>query len=129
VNHSENQARLELEELFRNQGITDRGIDNVVATPDLPEEYGFIFRNAGYQDRMNHENLALFTQLCKKKSTQFQSKSTPITKKSLGFSKFFVRQEGLARGKIYLGRFGPKPNTSMVGLGFLPCRKNRTVTI
>jgi len=72
VNNIENQARLELSELFRNQGITDRGIDKVVATPDLPEEYGFIFINAGYESHMNHENLPLFTQ--PKKSTQFQSK-------------------------------------------------------
>jgi len=103
VNHSENQARLELEELFRNQGITDRGIDNVVATPDLPEEYGFIFRNAGYQDRMNHENLALFTQLCKKNQLSSNQNRPLLLKNPWDFPNFLYVKKAWPEAKFILG--------------------------
>ncbi|NEQ35483.1 MAG: sulfotransferase [Okeania sp. SIO3I5] len=66
INQTENQVRQELEELFKSLGISDRMIDNVVATPDSPTEYGFILRNAGYQSHLNPENLSLFIELCRK---------------------------------------------------------------
>lgn len=66
INQTENKVRLELQELFKSLGISDRMIDSVVATPDLPEEYGFIFRNAGYKPYLNPENLSLFIELCRK---------------------------------------------------------------
>lgn len=66
VNQTQNQARQELEELMQSLGISDRMIDNVEATPDLPEEYGFILKNAGYESYLNPDNLPVFTQLCRK---------------------------------------------------------------
>lgn len=66
VNQTENQVRQELEELFKSLGISDRMIDSVVTTPDLPEEYGFILKNAGYESHLNPENISLFIELCRK---------------------------------------------------------------
>jgi hypothetical protein len=66
VNRTENQARQELEELLQSLGISDRVIDNVEATPSLPEEYGFILKNAGYESYLNPDNLPVFIQLCRK---------------------------------------------------------------
>ena len=66
INQTENQVRQELEKVFKSLGISDRMIDSVVPTPDLPEEYGFILKNAGYQFYLNPENLSLFIELCKK---------------------------------------------------------------
>ncbi|HAA28241.1 MAG TPA: sulfotransferase [Cyanobacteria bacterium UBA8553] len=66
VNHTENHAHQELKELLKSLGMKDRVIDNVEVTPDLPEEYGFILKNAGYESHLNTDNLALFTQLCRK---------------------------------------------------------------
>ncbi|MEM7557233.1 MAG: sulfotransferase, partial [Cyanobacteria bacterium P01_A01_bin.84] len=45
INQTESQTIKELEELFQSLGISDRAIDKVIATPDLPEEYGFILKN------------------------------------------------------------------------------------
>jgi hypothetical protein len=46
--------------------LKDRIIDGVVVTQDLPEEYGFILRNAKFRPRLNPDNLADFVQFCKK---------------------------------------------------------------
>ncbi len=67
INQTENQTIQELEEHFKSLGISDRTIDKVMATPDLPEEYGFILKNvAGDQSYITPENLPIFQQLCRK---------------------------------------------------------------
>jgi hypothetical protein len=66
LNGTEEQTRQDLYNLFQSLGISDRLLDKVKPTPDLPEEYGFILENAGYEPHLNSENLFLFLQLCKK---------------------------------------------------------------
>ncbi|SKB13856.1 Sulfotransferase domain protein [Planktothrix sp. PCC 11201] len=66
INGTQEQTRQELEQLFNSLQISDRLLDEVKATPDLPEEYGFILKNSGYESYLSPENLKLFTQLCKK---------------------------------------------------------------
>lgn len=67
INQTENQAIQELEQLFKSLGISDRTIDKVKATPDLPEEYGFILKNvAGDESRITPKNAPIFEQLCRK---------------------------------------------------------------
>ncbi|MEG4836731.1 sulfotransferase [Microcoleus sp. B9-D4] len=73
INGTQEQTRQELENLFKSLEISDRQFDKVKPTPDLPEEYGFILRNAGYESYLNPENLLLFSQLCQK--IQFTSNS------------------------------------------------------
>lgn len=67
INQTENQAIQELEELFKSLEISDRAIDQVMVTPDLPEEYGFILKNiAGDESYITPQNLPVFEQLCRK---------------------------------------------------------------
>lgn len=66
VNKTENEARQELEEIFKTLNINDRLFDKVVATPDSPEEYAFILLNAGYKTYLTPENALFFTELCSK---------------------------------------------------------------
>ncbi|MEQ8971576.1 MAG: sulfotransferase [Coleofasciculus sp. C1-SOL-03] len=66
LNQTENKVIKELEQLLRSLNINNRVIDNVEATPDLPEEYGFILKNRGYELYLNSDNLFLFIELCKK---------------------------------------------------------------
>jgi len=73
INGTQERTRQELKKLFKSLEISDRLFDKVKPTPDLPEEYGFILENAGYESYLNPENLFLFTQLCKK--IQFASNS------------------------------------------------------
>ncbi len=67
INQTEDRAIQELEELFKSLGISDRTIDTVMATPNLPEEYGFILKNvAEGESFITPENLPVFQQLCRK---------------------------------------------------------------
>ncbi len=66
INKTENQLSKQLEEQLKSLGLDSRVIDNVKVTPDLPEEYGFILNNAGYESHLNPENLNIFEELCKK---------------------------------------------------------------
>lgn len=67
VNQTEHQARKVLDEFFKSLSLSDRVIDNVEVTPDLPEEYGFILGKAGYDPpKVSADNLPLFTELCQK---------------------------------------------------------------
>jgi hypothetical protein len=66
ANQREDQARNELGELFRALGLGDRIIDGVAVTPDTPEEYGFILKNAGYRPQLSRSSLPKFDELCKK---------------------------------------------------------------
>ena len=66
INKIENQRSKELGQELKSLGLDNRVIDNVEITPDLPEEYGFVLDNAGYESYLNPENLHIFEELCKK---------------------------------------------------------------
>ncbi|NJN24395.1 MAG: sulfotransferase, partial [Acaryochloridaceae cyanobacterium RL_2_7] len=64
--HIQDHAIEQLQEEFRRLDISDRGFDNVTVTPRLPEEYGFILRNHGYDNYVTPENLPLLREICQK---------------------------------------------------------------
>lgn len=67
LDRTEERAIEELKKLFASLGIGDRTIDKVMATPNLPEEYGFILKNVtGEESFITPENLPIFHQLCRK---------------------------------------------------------------
>lgn len=66
LNNKESQSCEELQALLNSLGIEDRIIDNVKVTPNLPEEYGFVLNNFGYESHLNPENIHILTELCKK---------------------------------------------------------------
>ena len=60
-------SRRELQQDFLKLGLTDRIIDNVPATPDLPVEYGFVFASVNNRrPKLNEQSLPQFVELCKK---------------------------------------------------------------
>ena len=67
LDRTEERTIEELEKLFASLGIGDRTIDKVMATPNLPEEYGFILKNvSGEESLITPKNLPIFQQLCRK---------------------------------------------------------------
>lgn len=81
INHMEENARKQLRDFIVTEGLINRGIDNIEVTPGLPEQYGFILRNAGYRPRLNPRNLPVFMELCEK--VQFMSSpSKPLLLKN-----------------------------------------------
>lgn len=59
--------REEINQSLIENGIIDRGIDDVLVNSMLPEEYGFILGNYSDSKHITNENLNLFYELCKKK--------------------------------------------------------------
>ncbi|AFY39818.1 hypothetical protein Lepto7376_3638 [[Leptolyngbya] sp. PCC 7376] len=55
-----------LTQKFQQLGIGDRVFDKVEVTPTLPEEYGFILSNAGYERFINQENISFMEEICQK---------------------------------------------------------------
>lgn len=59
------RAKQQLVERFAQLGITDRIIDGVRVTPDLPEEYGFLLSQT-YRAQITPATLPRFVELCRK---------------------------------------------------------------
>jgi hypothetical protein len=66
IHQIEAQKLQELQDTFDRLGIGDREFDAVRVSPDLPEEYGFILRNAGHELYLNPDSLELFLEACRK---------------------------------------------------------------
>lgn len=65
-NTTTDTSKTQLANLLVKRGLRDRGIDGVLASPETPEEYGFILRGERYRPRLKPQNLASFVELCKK---------------------------------------------------------------
>ncbi len=69
MNHlqeTEQAAKEQLSSYLLRMGLTNRIIDGVEVTPDLPEEYGFILKDAGFRLQLTPRSLPKFVELCKK---------------------------------------------------------------
>lgn len=66
VTGQEAAAKQRLSQRFDDLGLTDRQIDGVQVTPDLTEEYGFLLHGSGQRPRIKPDNLAHFTEICRK---------------------------------------------------------------
>ncbi|MEG3850714.1 sulfotransferase [Microcoleus sp. herbarium19] len=100
INRTQERTRQELENLFKSLEISDRQFDKVKPTPDLPEEYGFILRNAGYESYLNPENLRLFVQLCQKIQFAANSDKPLLLKNPWCFPHFMYIKSVLPKAKF-----------------------------
>lgn len=66
LNQLEDEARERLSEFCRQEGIRTRVIDTIEVDSDLPEEYGFILRNASCTPFVSETSLPKFVELCRK---------------------------------------------------------------
>jgi len=64
--NKEEQAKQELTESLRKNGVSDRGIDRLKVTAEFAEEYGFLLNKKTIQMFITRKNIALFTEMCKK---------------------------------------------------------------
>ena len=93
-NKIEEQAIQALAARFQALGISDRKIDRVAATPNLPEEYGFILKNvAGDELSITPHNLPVFRQLCRKIQVSSDPNKRLLLKNPWDFFQFlYVKQ-------------------------------------
>jgi Sulfotransferase family len=64
--NKEEQAKQELTESLRKNGVSDRGIDRLKVTAEFAEEYGFLLNKKTIHMFITRKNIALFTEMCKK---------------------------------------------------------------
>jgi hypothetical protein len=92
LNHRETEARQELAREFDQLGLTDRIIDNVAVTPELPEEYGFRLMQTTPQARLMPGNVPSFIELCRKVQYISAPERTLLLKNPWDFDNFlFVK--------------------------------------
>ena len=94
----EEEARRELADELARRGLTDRVIDGMMVTPDLPEEYGFVIDSAP-RPRLRSSTLPALIDLCRR--LRLTGGDRPVLLKNpwdvLGFA--FVKQS-LPRAKL-----------------------------
>ncbi|MBU7581537.1 MAG: sulfotransferase [Nostoc sp. TH1S01] len=105
INGTEDKARQEIEDIFKSLGMKDRVIDHVAVTPDLPEEYGFILKNAGFDSYLNSHNLFKFTELCRKIQFVSEQERALLLKNPWCFSHFMYAKTVFPKAKyIFIHR-------------------------
>lgn len=91
--HLEQERLQELQAEFDCLGISDRKIDTVRVSPELPEEYGFILRNAEHDPYLNASNMTLFLEACRKVQFTSNPENTLLLKNPWCFPHFdYIRQ-------------------------------------
>jgi len=73
------EARQALASRFAGLGLSNRGIDDVVVSPDSPEEYGFIIDYSG-RPQLSPKTLPRFVEVCQK--IRFAGRDRPVLLKS-----------------------------------------------
>jgi hypothetical protein len=88
VNQKEAEAKEELDRYFKSLGINTRMFDEIAVSPDVPEEYGFVLRNAGYWYKLSSKSLPLFVEMCKKVQYVSHGERPLLLKSPLDFPNF-----------------------------------------
>lgn len=66
LNHRDQQAYQEIDDLFRAKGITNRRIDQLPISADFAQEYVYLFEQKKYGNTMSTDTVPLFSNLCRK---------------------------------------------------------------
>ncbi|MBE9041266.1 sulfotransferase [Oscillatoriales cyanobacterium LEGE 11467] len=100
IDRTEEKAIAELENIFQVKGIGAREIDRVPATPHLPEEYGFILKNSGYDSQITPKNLPLFIELCQKIQLISDPEKLLLLKNPWDYPQFSYVKKALPQAKF-----------------------------
>ncbi len=100
LNHRVDERKEQLAAYFEQKGLTDRGIDRVSATPDTPEEYGFILPDGGHRPQLAPENLDSFVEFCQKLQLVSHSRKSLLLKNPWDFLNFAYVKEAFPESKF-----------------------------
>ena len=104
LDQQEESAKKQLGELFNEIGVTDRLLDGVRVTPDLPEEYGFLL-GQDFRPKLNPQNLSRLTELCRKIQFVSDPNRPLLLKNPWDFMNFMYVKEAFPEAKfIFLHR-------------------------
>ena len=66
INSKEKESYNELNNYFKEMGVTNRRIDKMKINADFPQEYVYLFERKKFQNRLSDKNFDLFDTFCKK---------------------------------------------------------------
>jgi Sulfotransferase family len=93
IHHLEKTKKDELDNLFRQKGITTRKTDNMLVSAEYAYEYMFIFLNHGYAYKITKKNKTLFEEIYNKIKFISGNENPILFKNPFDFSNFiFIKQ-------------------------------------
>ena len=90
LNHQETQAKQQLNNYFKSQGISDRKIDKIKVTADYAHEYVYVFMKHHLPNQLTPQNKELFDTLCKKIQYISENNKPLLLKNPFDFANFFT---------------------------------------
>jgi len=115
VNHSEEIAKRELTESFRQHGLEDRVIDKLKINADFAEEYGFLLGQQTSEMYITPKNLPLFKEMCKKIRFIAENSNPVLLKNPYDFSNFIYIKKIFPNAKfVFIHRHPLKTLSSTI---------------
>ncbi|MGR3176825.1 MAG: sulfotransferase family protein [Candidatus Anammoxibacter sp.] len=100
INQTTDMCKEQIDALFELKQLQNRGIDQIQASHNMPEEYGFILQNAGYNMKLKPNNLVIFQELCKKIQLTCDTKKPLLLKNPCDCSNFIFLKEAFPNSKF-----------------------------
>lgn len=93
INNLEEKRKNEINNLFKNKGITNRKTDNIKVTADYAHEYVYIFSKRSRHWLITHQNKELFDDLCKKLKYVSENDNPILLKNPYDYANFlFIKK-------------------------------------
>ncbi len=93
LNELEEKTIKDLENVFKEKGITNRKIDNLEITPTFTQEYVYLLIKKKKNKKINLKNFYLITEMCKKIQYISENEKPIILKNPYDFSNFlFIKK-------------------------------------
>ncbi|MGR3319979.1 MAG: sulfotransferase family protein [Candidatus Anammoxibacter sp.] len=131
INQTSDACKEQVNALFEQKQVKNRGIDQIKGSHDMPEEYGFILRNAGYSMKLKPSNLAIFLELCRKIQLTSDTKRILLLKNPWDFLNFLYLKKIFPNSKfIFIHRHPVQIiNSQLKAIRSLLNTKNEHLTI
>ncbi|RLF29358.1 MAG: sulfotransferase [Thermoplasmata archaeon] len=94
------EKKEELDKYFKSKNATDRVIDRLEVSPDLPEEYGFHLNKKNMFKGLNEKNYDVFLELCKKVQFTNDPGKKLLLKNPWDFSNFMFIKKRMPNAKF-----------------------------
>lgn len=115
IRKKETEEKQKLTSSFLNNGLRDRGIDQLKVTADFAEEYGFLLGTRTVQMSITKRNVSLFSEMCKKIQYIAGNQKPILLKNPYDFNNFLsIKQLFPSARFVFIHRHPLKTISSMV---------------
>jgi hypothetical protein len=125
----EENAKQKLTDFFNQQGLQDRGIDQLKVTADFAEEYGFLLNTKTLRMSITKKNITLFKELCKKIQYIIKNDKPILLKNPYDFPNFlYIKQRFPLAKFVFIHRHPLKTISSTLSAIRMILMKKSTYT-